>query len=769
MNYILEVSICWLGFYLLYLLFLSKETFFRINRVYLLSTLLLGLLIPLFDFPLSSAVMEQDFVVFLEPITVGVQNFEHSLEEIVVVGGGEERDYSWILTLLYLLGMIVFASRLVFGFWQIERMRRRGRQQWKEGYKVVKTQSHHLPFSFFNTLYMSQKVDLEQKDEAKILAHELAHIQGRHSYDILFVEILGILMWCSPLIFLYKRSLRNVHEYLADAEVLQNTKKKQYGQLLLRQFQSGYSIALANNFNHSQLKKRFDMMMKNKSPRRALIKYLPLLPLAAVLLLAFATEPDAGKGQWEQLRASISTQDFDPEKIKQQVNTLVADYQNASVELDERKKAKQRLLKACMLLADQHPQHRRELVQIVDQIIQKTNIPFVIQLTDGDRILFMEDGASKGASGAQGEVFQVVEKMPKFPGCEPNEGEIDYKKCADQKMLEFVYQNIKYPKKARENGIEGIVVVRFIVDTEGNVVKPEIVRSIGGGCDEAVLDIVKQMPKWIPGEQNGEKVDVYFNLPVRFKLAGQERATNPASTEKAEQAPARGSESVGDMEIFKLAEQMPQIKGCENIAEKEDRQLCAQKKLLEYIYLNIKYPKKARENGIEGIVVAQFVVTKAGEIQSPKIIRSIGGGCDEEVLRVVNSMEEAWWPGQQNGKAVNVMMNIPVRFKLKGESETKSETREEPQSTTQSTSLQLEVFTAFPNPTSDQLTIRFAGPEGPTQLKVYDVAGKMALNSEIQLDGLFEQTIDLSNLAKGTVFITVTQGDRVFVEKVIYQ
>jgi len=110
MNYLIEVSICWLVFYLLYLLLLSKETFFRVNRTYLLSTLLAGLIIPLLHLSFPSTVMQQDFVVMLEPITVGVENFEHTLEEIVVVSGTEEQDYFWLLKALYFLGIL-----MVFG------------------------------------------------------------------------------------------------------------------------------------------------------------------------------------------------------------------------------------------------------------------------------------------------------------------------------------------------------------------------------------------------------------------------------------------------------------------------------------------------------------------------------------------------------------------------------------------------------------------------------------------------------------------------------
>ncbi len=112
-----------------------------------------------------------------------------------------------------------------------------------------------------------------------------------------------------------------------------------------------------------------------------------------------------------------------------------------------------------------------------------------------------------------------VETMPRFPGCEEMEGiDLEKKTCAERKMLEFIFTNLKYPGEARENGIEGTVVTRFIIEKDGSVSNAEIVRGIGGGCDEEVLRIMNMMPKWTPGTQRGEAVRVQFHLPVKFGL-----------------------------------------------------------------------------------------------------------------------------------------------------------------------------------------------------------------------------------------------------------
>jgi protein TonB len=116
------------------------------------------------------------------------------------------------------------------------------------------------------------------------------------------------------------------------------------------------------------------------------------------------------------------------------------------------------------------------------------------------------------------EIFKVVEEMPAFPGCEDKTDRAEKKKCSIEKMNTFIYDNLRYPKIAKENGVEGTVVVRFAVEKDGSLSNPEVVRDIGAQCGAEALRIVKSMPKWNPGKQRGRPVRVQFNLPVKFKL-----------------------------------------------------------------------------------------------------------------------------------------------------------------------------------------------------------------------------------------------------------
>lgn len=121
------------------------------------------------------------------------------------------------------------------------------------------------------------------------------------------------------------------------------------------------------------------------------------------------------------------------------------------------------------------------------------------------------------------EIFKVVEDMPRFPGCEDNADKEARRSCSDQKLLSFLHDHIRYPKTDLENGIEGAVVVRFIVEKDGSLTGTKIVKHVGAGCGAETLRLIQSMNDkgihWIPGKQKGIPVRVEFFLPVQFKIA----------------------------------------------------------------------------------------------------------------------------------------------------------------------------------------------------------------------------------------------------------
>lgn len=134
------------------------------------------------------------------------------------------------------------------------------------------------------------------------------------------------------------------------------------------------------------------------------------------------------------------------------------------------------------------------------------------------------------------EVFKVVEEMPRFPGCEDSPNKETRSKCAEDKMLQYIYQNLKYPSLARENSIDGMVVVQFKIGTDGKIFDTVVITDIGQGCGDEAARVVRSMPNWIPGMQRGKPVNVLYTLPVRFKLESKEDKKQKRKNKKAAKA-----------------------------------------------------------------------------------------------------------------------------------------------------------------------------------------------------------------------------------------
>jgi TonB family protein len=210
-------------------------------------------------------------------------------------------------------------------------------------------------------------------------------------------------------------------------------------------------------------------------------------------------------------------------------------------------------------------------------------------------------------------------------------------------LRRYLAKTIRYPKVARDNNVQGRVILTFVIEKDGSVSDIKVLRGIGSGCDEEAVRAIKASPKWIAGRQNGKKVRTQFSVPVQFALEKK------AAAVKVRQADL----STGLTEaIFTAVEQQPGFPG--------GNQACA-----TYLRTNIKYPAEARKNKIQGRVITSFVVMKDGSIGDVKVLNGIGYGADEEAVRVIKNMPK-WYPGMQNGHPVNVQYTMPIAFTLDG-------------------------------------------------------------------------------------------------------
>jgi TonB family protein len=226
-----------------------------------------------------------------------------------------------------------------------------------------------------------------------------------------------------------------------------------------------------------------------------------------------------------------------------------------------------------------------------------------------------------------------VEKNPEFKG-------------GFEAMQKFLRNNIHYPETAKTAGVQGTVFVQFVVTKTGAITNVKILRGIGNGCDEEAIRVVKAMQDWTPGENDGKTVSVMFQIPVKFQLGTSSYIvkTNPKNEVIKPMVDSNGDPT------YMTVEQNPEFQG-------------GYEGMQKFLRDKITYPTLAQKSGIQGTVFVQFIIEKTGEISNIKILRGIGGGCDEEAMRVVKEMPK-WIPGRQNGEAVSVMFQIPVKFQL---------------------------------------------------------------------------------------------------------
>ena len=285
--YILKSAVCLSLFYLFYRLLLSKETFHRFNRIALLGILFLSLLIPFIEVTTAHQTELSQTVLTVEQLLMMAEAM-NPVE--VTIAQPEELSISWVqvLLLFYLVGIIFFACRNLYSLSRLLLLIKSGKRERLEGgIRLIVLEREVAPFSWMRYIVISRK-DLEE-DGREILIHEMAHIQNRHSIDLLVADICIFFQWFNPGIWLLKQELQNIHEYEADETVInEGIDAKDYQLLLIKKAVGTRLYSMANSFNHSKLKKRITMMLKEKSNPWARLKYLYVLPLAAIAVTAFA-------------------------------------------------------------------------------------------------------------------------------------------------------------------------------------------------------------------------------------------------------------------------------------------------------------------------------------------------------------------------------------------------------------------------------------------------------------------------------------------------
>lgn len=528
-HYLLLANLYLALFYGFYLLLLRNETYFMLNRIYLVSAAVLSFFIPM---------MQAEWVKNLF-ITQKVQ------QTIYYIGPGfvyqaapTESGFTvaQFFTAVYWLVSVLLLARLIYRLFLLK--------------KYMHTEETGNAFSFFGKVKVDE--NLPQKDV--ILQHEMVHVAQLHSADVLLFEVLGILNWFNPVIYCYRKAVKHIHEFIADRDAISfGMDKADYALLLLSQCIGIQPNALTNSFfNQSLLKQRIMMLHKNPSRRLALLKYGLSAPLfAAMLILTSATVS-------EQKAIRTISDKIGSDATVKEVASDFKDEISASAKIISTKKG---VVKTAATLKGKVVDASGKLLAGVSvnytkkqsgSITGKDGNFTISNYEEGDLLTFNLKSKGyktliksfKNITANQSIVvllslrsnliprpnidhikfpkpviFTDVEMLPNFPG-----GEVAFSK--------FLASHIRYPKVAKENGTEGRVIISFVVETNGALTNIKVLRDIGDGCGPEAIRVLKESPKWIPGKQKSKPVRVAYTMPVNFSLDDGTKKTSSGSTTK---------------------------------------------------------------------------------------------------------------------------------------------------------------------------------------------------------------------------------------------
>lgn len=547
-HYLLQVNIYLVFFYAFYRLLLAKETYFVLNRIYLVCSGIFALTIPFIqlDWFGRQEISQQ--------IYVQVSQLNQLIVHDVQVDDAGRFTWGNLIVFAYLLGVVFFVIRFVVQLLAVKKM-----------FKGIKS---GLAFSFWNKKIVAQNLP----EAATVNHHEDIHIKQMHTFDVVFFELLGIITWFNPIIYLYKETVKNIHEFLADEAAAKfQGDKEVYSMLLLNQAFGVNANSLTNGFfKKSMIKKRIFMLYKERSKKTAIVKYGIFVPLfAAALLLSSATISKnkqilaaAEQIQIEEIKDVVSeTLNLPKEKaVEVKLTETKVKFPLPKTTISDEIRSFYKYLGNTIKypstaanngiqgnLVANFTVTNGKLANIViepklgygtDEEVStslakyngsaladgKYSMRIEYRLSGAFTPVLNEDAAvKKGAKNLntitiigyakQDEddrvySFVSMETPPSYPG-------------GIAKFYQFLGENIKYPEEAEKEKIQGNVFVSFTVEKDGSLNDIKVDRKLGYGTDEEAVRVLKLSPKWNPGQQAGKPVRVKYNIPIKFSLGNK--------------------------------------------------------------------------------------------------------------------------------------------------------------------------------------------------------------------------------------------------------
>lgn len=497
LTYIIQVILFQILFLVIYDLTLSKETFFTKNRWYLMGTIILSFLLPLIKISTVQETVNEQYLVLLPEIIL-------SPEKVIA----QQEWYQSIdyLNIVFWGGLLLFLSIFLVKITQLFILVYKNHVEKKEGYNLVLLPRSTKAFSFFNFIFLGEKITDEKRE--KIIAHELVHIKQKHSLDLLLFEVLKIVMWFNPIVRIYQKRITLVHEFLSDEVVSKNSNQGNYINNLLSEVFQVEEISFVNQFyKNSLIKKRIIMMTKNRSKQSKQLKYLLLIPvLVSMLFYTACTGVENGSGI-SMLGEQKLFSSLEKEPMKLNGESYMDIHMGANLPNTKE-----------YTINDLSEEEREEFLRIKEKFKKHNTLKFkIFEGKKGRKIVALsffidqseldeyEIQEQESVSAAQLDVF------PTFPGCA--EGD---KKCFYQNMRTFVLKNFDV-SIAKRLGLKGKqqIFVKFIITKTGKIEEVET-RNLHPELKTQVETLVRNLPQMKPGKKNNKIVKVRYILPITF-------------------------------------------------------------------------------------------------------------------------------------------------------------------------------------------------------------------------------------------------------------
>ncbi len=713
--YFLQVIVASGILYAYYHFFLRNKEFHQYNRFYLLSAVLISLLVPLLKIPVyfsgTDAASSQ--------VLRGLQTIPWSSEgeEFVVSGQVGSSFTVWdMLPWLYaFVGGWLFL-RLLVSLVQIRRLLRKHRVEKLEGVHFVNTEEPGTPFTFFRWLFWDKKIALDSENGMQIFRHEIFHIQQRHSWDVLLMEIVRTVLWINPFFHLIKKELRAIHEFLADEFAVREQEKWAYAEFLLMQaLQSRHR--LVNPFFHSQIKRRIAMITNSQKTSHRYLRKVLALPLAVLVLglVAFKVKAHPEQPNLDALETELIND------LGNEVEVIRGDIAKDTTPLKEKSVVLDSFLKKNVIL---EPKPEKEKLGISNIRIRGEADP-----------LFVIDG----------EILKPNEKI-KLDTLSPS-------RIRSVNVLKGKSATDLYGEKA----ITGVVVINT-KEIELEALKELVVE----GKPSQKYTVSRQ------GEPDKE-IQVQGMPAKKYRVSRvgepqQEIIVEGRASLEADQIEYREARKVNELNevvvvgyskndhkqepLFDQVEQDPQPKGGD----------AAWRKHLER---NLDINVAVKNNAPLGryTVKIRFIIEKDGSISQLAPLTMHGYGMEEEAMRVIKS-GPGWEPAQQNGKLVRAFRTQPITFLVqKEEAERQALTLKEKASELSEQSASKGIL--YPNPADQQCTIQLnAEQEGPATIRIVTLSGESTgVQKKVNLvKGNNTISVATNNLKAGTYFVQVLMG-----------